>query len=509
VRAPSDQKHSYNQILKSSALVGGSSVLKIAIGVVRTKVMAVLLGPAGMGLMGTYSSISDLTQSVAGMGINSSGVRQIAEAAGSGEMERIGRTAAVLRRVSLLLGLLGALALVVFCRPLARVSFGTNERASAVALLSIVVFLQTISAGQGAFIQGLRRISDLARMGVLGVLYGTLISIPLVYCLGERGILPSLIGIAAMSIVTSWWYSRKVKVPVPSLSWIEVRREASDLLKLGFAFMASGFLMMGAGYVIRIMVLRKAGLDAAGLYQSAWNLGGVYVGFILQAMGADFYPRLTAVCKDDAQCNRLVNEQAQISLLLSGPGVIATMTFAPVVIALLYTAKFMAAVEVLRWFCLGLTLQVVAWPMGFIVVARNEQKIFIATEIAAVSVQVGLAWLFIDHFNKNAVGAGISFFGLYLWHTLLIYFIVRRLTGFRWSSANCKLLWIFLPLIGLSFGAFYVLPFGWATAVGTLAALLSGVYSLRSLAHLVALERIPRPVRRLLNGLRLLPKANP
>ena len=48
-------------------------------------------------------------------------------------------------------------------------------------------------------------------------------------------------------------------------------------------------------------------------------------------MGADFYPRLTAVSKDNVACNRLVNEQARISLLLAGPGVIGTLTLAALV----------------------------------------------------------------------------------------------------------------------------------------------------------------------------------
>src|SRR5580692_9997285 len=91
-------EHTYGQILKSSVLIGGSSALNIAIGIVRTKAMAVLLGPAGFGLFGLYGSIADVAVSIAGMGVNSSGVRQIAEAVGSGETERIAQTTAVLRR---------------------------------------------------------------------------------------------------------------------------------------------------------------------------------------------------------------------------------------------------------------------------------------------------------------------------------------------------------------------------------------------------------------------------
>ena len=100
----SSRQHTYGQILKSSALIGGSTVVNIGLGIVRTKAMAVLLGPAGVGLMGIYSSIADLARTIAGMGINSSGVRQIAEAAGTGDTERIARTVTTLRRVALLLG---------------------------------------------------------------------------------------------------------------------------------------------------------------------------------------------------------------------------------------------------------------------------------------------------------------------------------------------------------------------------------------------------------------------
>ena len=69
--------------------------------------MALLLGPSGFGLAGLYMSVANLTQSAAGMGINSSGVRQIAEATGTEDAKRIACTTEVLRRTSVVLGLLG------------------------------------------------------------------------------------------------------------------------------------------------------------------------------------------------------------------------------------------------------------------------------------------------------------------------------------------------------------------------------------------------------------------
>ena len=105
--------HTYGQILKSSVLIGGSSALNLALGIVRVKAIALILGPSGIGLIGLYTSIVTLAQNVAGLGVNNSGVRQIAAAVGTGDTELIARTAAVLRRVSVALGLAGAAVLLV------------------------------------------------------------------------------------------------------------------------------------------------------------------------------------------------------------------------------------------------------------------------------------------------------------------------------------------------------------------------------------------------------------
>lgn len=494
----------YGQILKSSALVGGSSVLNIAIGILRTKAMAMLLGPAGFGLFGLYGSIVTLAQTLAGMGINSSGVRQIAEAVSSNDVECIAQTTVALRRISIFLGLLGAAVLVLFSHRISGLTFGTNQHAVAISVLSLAVFFGLVSAGQSALIQGMRQIVELAKIGVLGALWGTLITIPLVYFYRDRGVVPSLVVVAAMTTLTSWWYSRKIQIHPSSMTGSAVMYEAVGLLKLGLAFMSSSLITMGVAFVIRITVLRKVGFEATGLYQSAWTLGGLYVGFILQAMGADFYPRLTASAENNVACNRLVNEQALVGLLLAGPGVIATLTFAPLVITLFYSTKFGAAVGILRWICLGTMLQVITWPMGFIIVAKAKQALFIGCELAWGIVSLGLAWLGISYFGLN--GVGIAFFGSYIFHGFLIYIVVSRLSGFRWSKQNERTALLFLSAITAVFLGFYALSFVLAACVGTIAMVLSGVYSIRSLVNLISFQQIPYIFRRVLAGLGFGPK---
>jgi len=474
----------YGQILHSSVVIGGSSALNVVIGIVRTKAMALMLGPAGFGLMGIFSTIVALAQNLAELGINGSGVRQIAESVGSGDLQRISRTVIVLRRTAVVLGVLGAALLVMGAEKIALLTFGNAEHAGAIALLSMAVLFFLLDEAQGALLQGMRRVGDVAKVRVFGSLLGTIISVPLVYFLRLEGVALSLVAIAAASVLTSWWYSRRVRIERPILTIAEVGAEVGGLLRLGLAFMASSLLMMGAAYVVRIILIRQVGLAEAGLYQAAWTLGGLYVGFVLQAMGVDFFPRLVGAAGSNAECNRLVNEQSQISLLLASAGVIATLTFAPLVATIFYSSAFRPAAETLRWICLGMSLRVITWPMGILIQARNERLLFFLTELGLAAVNVGLTWVCVKQFGLR--GAGIAFAACYLFHAAMVYPIVRRLTGFAWNPTTRRIAATFLIAITVVFACFLALPPNWAMTVGTLAFVLVSAHTLRTLLGLLA-----------------------
>src|SRR5262245_54310194 len=116
--APKPPDHSYGQILTSSLLIGGSSLVTVLTALARNKVLALLLGPAGVGLMGLFSSMTSVVGMVTGGGITTSGVRAIAEAVGAGDEPQVARSVAAVWRIVVWLGLLGALLLVLFSVPL-------------------------------------------------------------------------------------------------------------------------------------------------------------------------------------------------------------------------------------------------------------------------------------------------------------------------------------------------------------------------------------------------------
>lgn len=496
-KAPS----SYAQILRSSFLIGGSSALGIVLSLVRNKATALMLGPAGFGLMSLYTAIMDVARSLAEMGINQSGVRQIAESAAKGGMERIATTAYVLRRTSVVLGIAGALGLFACAEQAAVLSFGDAERAGAVRLLAGAVFFKLVMDGQCALLQGLRRIGDLAMVQVLGNLFITITVIAFVYAVGEHGIVPALLVSGALGVVSAAWYVRRLRIPARALRLAATSKEASELLKLGLAFMVSAFVAMGAAYAVRAIVANGSGLHAAGLYQSAWVLGGLYVGIVLQAMGTDFYPRLVGVIDDVAQRNRLTNEQMTVSLVLAGPGILGTVALAPLALHLLYSGDFQEAAATLRWICVGMALRVVTWPPGYLIVSMNERWVFMATEIAWGLVNVALTLGLVQYVGLE--GAGIAFAASYVLHGAVVYAIVRRRYGFRMDRGTFWASVLFLASIAAVLVGYYVLEDGLATFAGLVVTSVVTIVSIRAFVIMLPRERIPAPILRCLDALRL------
>ena len=443
------QSTSYGQIFRATSYTGGAALTNIVLGILRTKVMATLLGATGIGLFGVYGSITGLASTLAGMGIGNSGVRQIADAVAAGDEARIARTVLTLRRASWVTGLVGGLLLTGLSLPLSIVTFNDRTHWMQIAVLGFTIVIGSVSSAQSALIQGLRRMEDLARLSVIGGVAGTIVGLPLIWILGIEGIVPLMTVLALVGLLSSWSVSRKsvlVKVPV---TWGESLTESKALLGLGFAFMISSLIAVVVAYLTRLIIVRRFGIEAAGHYGAAYSLAGIYAGFILSAMAADFYPRLTASARNHAAMNQLVNEQAEVALLLAVPGIMATLVMCPVVIHVFYAGGFDAAVPVLQWQVLGVLGRVVCWPIGFILLAKGDGRLFILTEVLAGLVHMFLIWILVPKYGIS--GAGMAFLGLYLYLLIFLVFTCRRLIGFHWTQGYQRLLIWTVPVVALTF----------------------------------------------------------
>lgn len=462
------------RILKSTTIIGGSSALNILFRIVQSKAVAVLLGPQGVGLMGLFNSVLGLASTLSGMGIATSGVREIAASMESKDQDVLSRTSLAFRRLSLTLGIVGALFVFGLRSWISQVTFGDMEHAGSIGWLSLAVFFMVISTSQTALIRGMRRIGDLARVSVLGVAIGTLLGIPMMVLWGNQGVVFYILGVAGTTVLVSWWYTRKIQIKPVSLSFGEIVVASRELLKLGLAFMGAGLFTMISLYLIKTLVTRQLGIHATGLYEAASSLANVYIGFILGAMGADFFPHLAGVSGDDATSNRLINSQAQIGTLLALPGILAALALGPWLLRLLYSVEFSPAFEIFRWQALGTFLRLVSWPLGFLVLARARGNLYLLTELISNLVFLGAAWLGLKFWGVT--GVGVAFFGLYIFYTILMTRIAKSLSGFSWTRGSLQLfIWAMASIaagFAISFISLHLLAFGLGVSLTVITSLL-------------------------------------
>jgi len=205
---------------------------------------------------------------------------------------------------------------------------------------------------------------------------------------------------------------------------------------------------------------------------------------VLNAMAMDYFPRLTAAVSDRESAGKLVNEQAEMALLLAGPVLMAMITLAPSVIHLLYSQSFSPAAEILRWQVLGDILKVASVPIVFIFLATGNGGIAIGVQLVWGAAYLGVLVLGIQEFGL--VMAGVGFWVSYLIYYLVVVILANKLIGFKPSKRNLFFT-LTLMLTGgiIMFLAAQSAPTGYA--VGLLATLLVSIYSMRRLDHLIDL----------------------
>lgn len=473
---------SHREVFRSSAIIGGSSAINMIVSIVKVKFLAVLLGPAGVGLMGVYLNIMSMAATLAGCGIGSSGVRQVAASADDAATLSIVRRA--LWRGNLLLGISGMAALWLLREPVAHWVFGDGAHTGAVGWLALGILLTLLSGSQTALLQGLRRIGDLAKISIVSALVAAAAGIMAVHFLGEEGVLWFVLTAPAVNFLVAGYYARRLPRPHTASDHAAVQQQWLVMLKLGIPLMSAGLVMLISQLLVRSIVLRELGIDASGYFQAAWAISVTYVGFLLNAMAMDYYPRLTRAIGDHQHASRLVNEQAEMALLLAGPVLIATITFAPWVIQLLYSQAFGPAAELLRWQVLGDILKLASVPIVFIFLATGHGGVAIGVQCLWSAVYLGAVALGVQSFGL--IMAGVGFSVSYLIYFVVVARIASRLTGLRLTQRNWSLI-LLLLLTGIGVILLAAQSTSTSYLTGAIATVLIGIYSLRRLNRLVDL----------------------
>lgn len=431
------ENQSYNQIIKSTSIFGGSQFITIIIGIIRTKIIAILLGTTGVGLIGVYQSIVDVIRTVGGLGMDTGGVKEIASAEDKEDKTELQKVISVLNSWFRATALIGALACVVFCFPLSIWAFDDVSYAMPIAGLSVCVFFTMLATGKSTILQGLRRISFMAKSLVLGSLFSLITAIPLYYFFGLDGIIPAFMLSGLFLYLCTYYYYRKLKIKDIKLNGKEVHKEGIKTLKLGLFIVLSAIVSTLSMFIIRAYITRETDIETAGLFQSVWTITTIYLALVLRSMGSDFFPRLSKIAVDNTKTKKLVNEQTYIVLIIASPIVAAMLLFSGLALKVLYSSEFIFASSTLQWMVLGSFIKVLGWPISFILLAKNRGKIFLLSEVLFYVVFLLATYLLFPLLGLEATGLGNLI--AYAVYFPVLFIMGNRISAFKWDRNICRM----------------------------------------------------------------------
>lgn len=419
-----ETSNSYSHILKYTSIFGGVQGLVILIGMVRNKLIALLLGPQGMGLMALFNSTVRLISDTTGLGLGMSAVRELSRLYDEEHHEELKSRIELIRSWSLITACLGFVLCVVLSPLINHYTFSWGNHTLHFMLLAPIIALTALSAGELSILKATRKLRRLAEISIYGVLCALATSVPLYYIFGESAIVPSLIIIALSQFIITITYSfhyYPYRVHFDS----DTFSEAKPMLRLGISFLGAGIMGSGSDFIVRSFLNYEGSLDDVGLYNAGYMITMTYAGVIFSAMETDYFPRLSSVNNNVEERNLLVNRQLEVSLLLISPLLILLMSILPIALPLLYSDAFLAVLPMVKVAIFAMFMRSLELPVAYITLSRGDSKAFFLLETTYYLLFIMMFWLGYKYAYLFGVGLGLVVTGL-LFNVILYAFAYQK-----------------------------------------------------------------------------------
>lgn len=405
-------------VLKAMSIFGGVQVITIICSIVRTKLVAVWIGAAGVGLFGLYNTAIEMISAITQLGLRNSAVRDISSSATA-----TSRIITVVRRWAWLLGIFGAFVTLVSSPLLSRWTFGDDSHTLGFCALACVMFLTSVTGGELAILQGLKRLRRLARASVWGVVAGLGVSIPLFYYCRIDSIIPSIIAYALATTVAAMFYREKEVKGDSTVGAMETLKTGRGFIVLGIYMTISAFATMLIAYIFMTYLNLTADTSTVGYYQAGYTLVTKYVGLIFTAIAMEYYPRLTQTIGSNLRTSVYVSHEIKLVLWILVPVIALFTTSGQLIVRLLYSSQFEVIVPFVSWAIVGMVFRGISWCMAFVMLSKGDGKIFLVTEVA--SAVTSLALNIVSYNLWGISGLGFAYVAWYMIYAAIIWGVYR------------------------------------------------------------------------------------
>jgi len=411
------------RLLKVTAMTGLLTLLRMVMGFVIAKVVAIYTGPTGMAMLGQVQSLVGSLNGIINSPVGSGVVRFTAENKDQGFDACSPWWRAALHWV-LIISAIAIPVGLLFAKPIASGLLKDANLAWVVMAIVCVLPFAAIGTLCNSVINGQQLYRRYVGLGMLSALISGGVMLTMIALHNIEGALlaaavqAALIGMVMLiaNLHQPWFKLR--------YWWGAVEPQArKDIGKYMLMAITSALTVPVSLIFVRNILIDQVGWDATGQWQAVYKISEVYLGVITIALGTYYLPRLASLIGVDAIISE-IHKTARVIIPVVAAMALGVYLLRDVAISLLFTEAFRNARDLFAIQLTGDVIKILAWLYAYPMLSRGATKWFVGTEIVFSLNFVALTYFLVQQYN--VVGANMAYTINYFIYFFVVFFGVKK-----------------------------------------------------------------------------------
>lgn len=390
------------KIFKSTSQLGISRVIQAVLGIVRSKLLAMLVGTTGIGIINQVNFTSRQLSKFTLLGMNDGLTKQIAESKKEDNFRDIFCSAQKAYIVLNMIVTIIAIILILFFSEKLTIYFFGDIKYFKYFLIAVIIFpTLLLNSYSRAVLKAFKLIKYIARTQIIASVASFVVFIPLVFLYDIYGAIISIVVMFVVQLMVNTWHAKKKVLSEYKITYKDILKSKIDDKRMKELMVFGGFgLTLGLYQIVadvfgRSILINQLGIDHLGIYAPALALGDKFQTIVVPALYTYLYPRFSELKNNHNNISNVVNDSWRMVGFFSMVMLFFGISSRYLLVPLLYSHDFIDAAKYIPGHFLGIMFFMIAVPLSQVFTPTGRIKIYSLFQFFRFTLRIVVIYFFV------------------------------------------------------------------------------------------------------------------
>lgn len=420
------------EIVKVFSFTTIATIVKMLTGLVSVKVVASIIGPPGIALLGQLNNFLSIMMVFACGGISEGIVKYVSEY--KEDKVKLEKYISGALKIILVSSIMCGVFIIFLHSWLSNLIFLSSKYGYVFVIFGLTLLLYALNNFLISILNGFKEFKIFVKVSILGSIIGLISTLSFVFFLGIKGALISAVTFQSIVFFTTLWMVRKS-------AWFKKtvftqkfdRYIIKKYAKYSLMAIVTAVTVPVTQLFLRSYIISNISEVEAGWWEAMNRISFMYLMIVTSSFGIYYLPRLSEI-KNDLELRREIFKAYKVIIPIITLGFLIIYIMRFFIVETLFTADFLPMVDLFVWQLIGDFFKIASWLLAFLMIAKTMTKLFIITEIAFSCLIVLMGTWFVS-FN-GVIGITQAYMVNYFVYMILMLIVFRRLVFFNSKKNN-------------------------------------------------------------------------